>query len=289
MNRADAPPENAGGDTPRQLSNLQLRVASAVVLAAVVLALTFLGGPAFRVLAALISAAMLYEWTRMVRPRAGAPLSYLPEGLMGLFVVALVAGLPAPVLWLSVATLLAAAAAAAMLRGGAPWEPAGLAYAMLPAAALALLRGDDFAGLVAILFLFAVVWATDILAYFVGRAVGGPKLAPSISPGKTWSGAVGGALGGVAGGLALLWGVGAPWAPALALVALALSVVSQLGDLFKSWVKRRFGAKDSSRLIPGHGGVLDRVDGLVAAAVALYLIGWASAGAAHPAQFLLDG
>ncbi len=289
MNGADAPPENAGGGTPRQLSNLQLRVASAVVLAAVVLALTFLGGLAFRVLAALIAVAMLYEWTRMVRPRAGAPLSYLPEGLIGLFAVALVAGLPAPVLWLSVATLLVVAAAAAMLRGGAPWEPAGLAYAMLPAAALALLRGDDRAGLVAILFLFAVVWATDILAYFVGRAVGGPKLAPSISPGKTWSGAFGGALGGVAGGLVLLWAVGAPLAPGLALVALALSVVSQLGDLFESWVKRRFGAKDSSRLIPGHGGVLDRVDGLVAAAVALCLMGWASAGAAHPARFLFDG
>ena len=139
-----------------------------------------------------------------------------------------------------------------------------------PASRWPILRGGDQAGLIAILFLFAVVWATDILAYFVGRALGGPKLAPSISPGKTWSGAVGGALGGRCSPAWRLrrrtgWGGRGP-----ALVALLLAIVSQFGDLFESFVKRRSGVKDSSHIIPGHGGVMDRVDGLVAAAFTLY-------------------
>ncbi|MFC6490689.1 phosphatidate cytidylyltransferase, partial [Nitratireductor sp. GCM10026969] len=120
--------------------------------------------------------------------------------------------------------------------------------------------------------------------FFVGRALGGPRLAPAISPGKTWSGAIGGALGGLAAGLAvagfdsgepaLLWG---------GLVALALSVVSQAGDLFESALKRRHGVKDSGRLIPGHGGVMDRVDGLVAAALLFYLLGALLSGPNTPA------
>ncbi|TIP17063.1 MAG: phosphatidate cytidylyltransferase, partial [Mesorhizobium sp.] len=147
-------------------------------------------------------------------------------------------------------------------------------YASLSGLSLAYLRGDSHSGLIAILFLFSVVWATDIAAYFVGRAVGGPKLAPSISPGKTQSGALGGAVGGIAAGLVLAIAAGAGNLTMLGLVALALSIVSQIGDLFESWVKRRHGCKDSSNLIPGHGGVMDRVDGLVAAAFALYVIGW---------------
>ena len=145
-----------------------------------------------------------------------------------------------------------AAVAAALRRGSGHWDAGGLAYAALSGISLALLRGDDSAGLLAILFLFAVVWATDILAYFVGRAVGGPKLAPSISPGKTRSGALGGAVGGRrrrraavgAGGCRRL-------AALLVVVALVLSVVSQAGDLFESWVKRRHGVKDSGGIIPG--------------------------------------
>ncbi len=169
------------------------------------------------------------------------------------------------------------------------WRSAtGLAYAALPAIALSLLRGSDLAGLMAILFLFAVVWATDIFAYFVGRAVGGAKLAPRISPGKTWSGALGGAAAAVLAGALF-----SPWLAAgalsLGLAALVLSAISQVGDLFESAVKRRAGVKDSSHLIPGHGGVMDRVDGLVAAAVALYLIGAVGGTLQHPAQALFAG
>ena len=126
-------------------------------------------------------------------------------------------------------------------------------------------------------------------AIAVGRALGGPKLAPAISPGKTWSGAIGGAAGGVIAAVVLAAAAGTGHFTVLALIAFALSVVAQMGDLFESWVKRRHGRKDSGALIPGHGGVMDRVDGLVAAALALYVIGCISAGADHPAQGLFPG
>ncbi|RWI95861.1 phosphatidate cytidylyltransferase [Mesorhizobium sp.] len=268
------------------MSNLQQRVISAIVMAAATLALTWLGGLPFRLFCAAIAALIFYEWTRMSRPENGAMLGFLPEALIPVFIGALIAGLPALWLLLLVAAITAIVAVAARLRGAAQWEASGLAYASLSGLSLAYLRGDSHSGLIAILFLFAVVWATDIAAYFVGRRVGGPKLAPSISPGKTQSGALGGAVGGIAAGLVLAIAAGAGNLTMLGLVALALSIVSQIGDLFESWVKRRHGCKDSSNLIPGHGGVMDRVDGLVAAAFALYVIGWIAAGADHPAMGL---
>ncbi|TIO23654.1 MAG: phosphatidate cytidylyltransferase [Mesorhizobium sp.] len=268
------------------MSNLQQRVISAIVMAAATLALTWLGGLPFRLFCAAIAALIFYEWTRMSRAENGATLGFLPEVLILVFIGALVAGLPALWLLLLVASVTAVVAVAARLRGAAQWEASGLAYASLSGLSLAYLRGDSHSGSIAILFLFAVVWATDIAAYFVGRRVGGPKLAPSISPGKTQSGALGGAVGGIAAGLVLAIAAGAGNLTMLGLVALALSIVSQIGDLFESWVKRRHGCKDSSNLIPGHGGVMDRVDGLVAAAFALYVIGWIAAGADHPAMGL---
>ncbi|MDG4897809.1 phosphatidate cytidylyltransferase [Mesorhizobium sp. WSM4976] len=265
------------------MSNLQQRVISAIVMAALTLVLTWLGGLPFRLFCAGITALIFYEWTHMARPGNGAALGLLPEALILVFIGALIAGVPALWLLLLVAMLVAVAAVAARIREAAHWEASGVAYAALSSFSLAYLRDDNHSGLMAILFLFAVVWATDIAAYFVGRAVGGPKLAPSISPGKTQSGAVGGAVGGLVAGLLLAIAAGAGNLVQLGLAALALSIVSQVGDLFESWVKRRHGAKDSSNLIPGHGGVMDRVDGLVAAAFALYVIGWVSAGAEHPA------
>lgn len=268
------------------MSNLQLRVISAIVLAIVTLGLTWLGDLPFRLLCAAISAVIFHEWTRMSRPAEAAGLGFLPEALLVVFIGALIAGLAASWLLLLAVVVVAMTAIAASVRKAGQWDASGLAYATVSGLSLALLRDGDRPGLVAILFLFAVVWATDIFAYFVGRAIGGPKLAPSISPGKTRSGALGGAVGGVVAGLVLATAAGAGNLVLLGLVALVLSIVAQAGDLFESWVKRRHGRKDSGVLIPGHGGVMDRVDGLVAAAFALYVIGWISAGADHPAQGL---
>ncbi|WP_315928067.1 phosphatidate cytidylyltransferase [Mesorhizobium sp. SP-1A] len=272
------------------MSNLQLRILSALVLAAVVLALAFVGGWPFRLLSALISAAIFFEWTRMTRPHAGfGAFDLLTDLSMAIFVIALAAGLSARILLILLAVLVALCAVAAITRGAGRWAASGIAYAGLSGFSLAFLRDGDRSGLLAILFLFAVVWATDILAYFVGRAVGGPRLAPSISPGKTRSGALGGAVGGLLAGLAVVVATGAGDVVLLGFVALLLSVVAQAGDLFESWVKRRHGCKDSSALIPGHGGVMDRVDGLVAAALALYVIGSITASVETPAQGLFPG
>ena len=273
------------------MSNLQLRTISAIVLAAVVLLITWFGGLPFRTLSAAIALAIFYEWSRMSRPNseigwAGGNLNMLPEVLILMFAGALVAGVPAIALLGLAAVFTLVLWGLGKLRGAGAWEAAGFGYAALSGLSLALLRGNEASGLIAILFLFAVVWATDIFAYFVGRKVGGPKLAPAISPGKTRSGAVGGAIGGVVAGLVLASVAGTGNLFILALVALLLSVISQAGDLFESWVKRRHGYTDSGTLIPGHGGVMDRVDGLVAAAFALYFIGWMSGSADHPAQGL---
>lgn len=175
----------------------------------------------------------------------------------------------------------------AVLVKGPFWIAAGIVYAALMFAAPVILRRDAEFGLVAILLLFAVVWGTDILAYFAGRAFGGPKLCPAVSPKKTWSGAVTGALGAIllSVGVAAVFG-GFRYATFAAL-GLVLSVVEQFGDLLESWIKRKFGAKDASHLIPGHGGVMDRLDGFWAAALLACLIGLARGGFDTPARGLL--
>ena len=143
---------------------------------------------------------------------------------------------------------------------------AGIAYVGLTSLALVWLRADSLAGRLNALFLVLVVWATDSGGYVFGRLLGGPRLAPRISPGKTWAGAAGGVLLAILAGLVL-----GTFGPAsdpgrIAAVAAVLAIIAQAGDLFESFVKRRFGVKDSSRLIPGHGGLLDRLDGVLAAA-----------------------
>ena len=271
------------------MSNLQLRIVSSVVLIVAVLAVTFIGGVAFRLLSALIAAVMFYEWCTISRNAPAARNPLVAAALLAVVLLALVLGYSAAGVLVLLALSVLASMVDSKIAGQGSWAPAGLAYAGLSGVSLAWLRDGDQAGLLAILFLFAVVWATDIFAYFVGRSLGGPKLAPSISPGKTQSGALGGTLGGVVAGVALAAFAGLGNLPLLALVAFLLSVVSQVGDLFESWVKRRHGVKDSGNIIPGHGGVMDRVDGLVAAAFALYAIGFMLGGADKPAQALFGG
>lgn len=158
------------------------------------------------------------------------------------------------------------------------WYGLGGLYALALVGSACALRFADGAGLSAILFLFAVVWAADVCAYFAGRTFGGPKLAPRISPKKTWSGLIGGVAGAVITGLVVLSSLGHTLLPVHALVAAILALVSAGGDLFESHLKRVFGVKDSSHLIPGHGGFMDRLDGFVMAAIFATLIGVARGG-----------
>jgi phosphatidate cytidylyltransferase len=149
------------------------------------------------------------------------------------------------------------------------------------------LRADTEFGFVAVMFLFAIVWATDIVAYFLGRLIGGPKLLPRVSPKKTWSGALGGLAAALLAAIAVAKLAGLSGLLSVALVAAMLSSVAQAGDLFESQLKRRFGAKDSSHLIPGHGGLMDRLDGFVFAATVAALVGVLRGGLEAPALGLL--
>mgnify|MGYP005812661495 FL=1 len=251
---------------------LRLRIASGVILGLLVLAATWAGGLWFRSLAVVIMVLMHYEFSTISNARTKAPLA---NAIGWMAILATAAFILAYLPQMALAAILIGgfgAVIAGVMRGGGLWSATAVFYAGLSGLALAEIRGEGHFGLFAMLFVFAIVWATDILAYFFGRALGGPKLAPSISPGKTWSGAIFGTAAGVGAGVGVALIVRQGSGMMIPLIALLLSVASQIGDLFESWLKRRFGAKDSSRLIPGHGGVMDRVDGLVFAAFAAFLL-----------------
>lgn len=176
---------------------------------------------------------------------------------------------------------------ARMVKTRPGWVGAGVIYSALLLAAPVILRSDASYGMTAIFFLFAIVWTTDIAGYFAGRAIGGAKLAPSISPKKTWSGAIAGLIA-----VIVIVAIGARYLPnaqiaPLIAVSLLLSIVSQAGDLAESAFKRRFDVKDSSQIIPGHGGVMDRLDGFWAAAVCAAIVGLVRGGFDEPARGLL--
>ena len=231
-----------------------------------------LAGPlAFALLILTACVAMAWEWGGIVRDHDD-PL------VLALHVLATIGvgyGVYTQYYALALAGLLICAAVIFALRRHAAhmtWSLAGLFYTSAPLAALLWLNGDPKYGVWAVAYLVIVVAATDTGAYFSGRRFGGPKFAPKISPNKTWSGFVGGVgLAGLAGfGTAHAAQLDAPGL--LALISLGLAALSQLGDLFESFVKRRFGVKDASHLIPGHGGVMDRFDGLTFAAIAAVVI-----------------
>ena len=277
---------------------LKLRIASALVIAPVALALTWWGGVPFAVLVVICAILMMDEWTTIVMGGPRAPLRFAQLGLVGAAVaVAAFAGrFGLPPLY-AVGAVIAALGVASALSSrevrerGLPeeavrWAPWGALYAGLSAMSLVALR-DAPIGLWLVVYLFAVVWTTDIAAFFAGRAIGGPKLWERVSPKKTWSGAIGGVAGAVVAGLIVAHFAGAPRLLPVLLVTVVLSIASQGGDLFESALKRRFGVKDSGRLIPGHGGILDRVDGLVAAAVAAIVIATLHGGVSNPTAGLL--
>lgn len=275
--QSDAQPAGRSSDLP-------VRVVSAVILIAIALSATWAGGLWFSLFALAIALLIYFEWATIALWQRQKGLAIAGAVMLAVVLVAGLAGVPA--FWLATGLLLAAAIAlvsAFLGQAAIGWVAAGVAYAGLAGLSLALLRGGDSAGLAAIIFLFAAVWATDIFAYFVGRAVGGPKLAPAISPGKTRSGAVGGLVAAIAASWAAALIMGAPGVFMAVFLGALLSIAAQIGDLGESAFKRHFGVKDSGKVIPGHGGVMDRVDGLVVAAMVLYLAGALVGSADNPA------
>lgn len=278
------------GNTPAGASGSVLtgefgqRMMSGVALAAIALTALWAGNWPFGILVALLAAIACWEWGRMIRDTGWDGYLILHAIIVMLAILASIAGYAVP----AVVTLVVGAIVLLVLRLSARDALTGLGVLAIgvPAVSLAHLRADSALGLEAILFLFAVVWMTDIGGYVFGRTIGGPKLWLAISPGKTWAGAAGGLiLAAITGALAgEVFGdedmVG------VILLAIMLGLAAELGDLAESAMKRRFGRKDASALIPGHGGVLDRIDGLLAAALVATLFAMLR-DPMHPAAGLL--
>lgn len=260
---------------PGEWRGLGLRVASAIVLGPPVLVFLYLGPPSSDILIVGLGAAAAWEWARLSGRGA-------VDGAGGLAIAAVVAALAIGAIghfsiavWIVVAGAMAATLWAT--RGGRSdpvWLGLGVVYLAAACLAFLWLYRWPAHGSEVVLWLVAVVWGTDAGAYFAGRGIGGPRLAPSISPNKTWAGLAGGAaVAAVAGAVAVPW-VRPGETLSLVTLSVALALVAQVGDLFESSLKRRFGFKDSSNLIPGHGGVLDRIDGLLAAVLLFGGLSW---------------
>jgi phosphatidate cytidylyltransferase len=256
-------------------SNLLMRVVVALVLAPLALAIAYAGGLLWAVLVTLASIGLYVEWLMIVA--AARETRVTAAGVVALAISGLCLALgriDAAFLALVVGVIGVALFASAERR---LWVVSGFLYAAAAEIASVLVRLDQIKGFAALILVLLVVWVTDIGGYFAGRGIGGPKLWPRVSPKKTWAGAIGGFAASlvVAGGFAMLdLGKTGP----LLLFGAALSIASQLGDLFESAVKRRFGVKDSSHIIPGHGGLLDRLDGFVAAIVLAAIFGFLRGG-----------
>jgi phosphatidate cytidylyltransferase len=288
-----APPaERPSSDRVGGLTNLQKRILSAAVLLPLVIAAIYFGHPFFALLIAVFGATAAWEWARVAasaRPDQGTTsVPNPPKGLWssiavlsGLAVVAVVQfiGFPSSreiivvaavgLIWLGLTCL-----SFDWRRIG--WAVPGIIYVALAAAALVVLRSDPDWGRATLVWIIAMVVAADTGGYLVGRTVGGPKLAPRISPNKTWSGLAGAVVGAALVGLLTAFILNHTNVLVLTLISAGLGVVEQAGDLVESAFKRHFGVKDTSQIIPGHGGVLDRVDGLLAVAVAVLVINlWA--------------
>ncbi len=246
--------------------DLRTRVISAAVLGPMVLGCIALGGTPFAVMVLGAAIGMAWEWVAL----CGA----LAPGLAGLSMIVAVAAAVGCAMSGQAGAGLACLAAGTVATGLVSRDlphgrtlAAGVPYIGLGVVALLWVRADDQAGLINLLFLLLLVWCSDIGAYLTGRFVGGPRLAPSISPGKTWSGAIGGLLGAMIAALAVARAGSAAIEPGrVCVIAAGLGVMAQSGDLLESLIKRHFGVKDSSQIIPGHGGLLDRLDALLFAA-----------------------
>lgn len=255
---------------PPKSGQLRLRILSALVLGPLVLLAIYLGSPFGDFLFVGASGVLAWEWARLCNSgRFGKAAWLLTAGVLST-VLAYDLGL----VWVASAALALSWAGLAVFPKGPrgdqwrAWYLGGLIYLSVAGISLIWLRATPGEGLHLLLWLLAVVWATDIGAYAAGKAIGGPKIAPSISPNKTWAGL----LGGIAAATLAAWGVERLYGDANLLAVVlggVTAIVAQAGDFLESWIKRRHGAKDSSQLIPGHGGLFDRVDGLIAGAIFL--------------------
>lgn len=257
--------------TSSKKSDLRLRVISAVILGPLVLGIVYFGGVAYSLLGLVAAVLFLWEWysiTGTKHTTVSASFGYASLiGAAGCFHL----GNPVAALLIVFIGALGAYAVARFSKEGR-WAGEGVLYSGLALFSLLAIRHGTN-GLLLTFFLFFVVWATDIFAYFTGRNLGGPKLWARVSPKKTWSGAIGGLVLAVVFGISVAAAFGMNELVAWGLLSAGLSIVSQAGDLLESAIKRHFDVKDSSQLIPGHGGIMDRIDGLVAAAIFAVLVG----------------
>jgi phosphatidate cytidylyltransferase len=255
--------------------NLLTRIVAAMVLAPLAIAIAYAGGWLWIVLVTIIVVGLYVEWLTVVGLARDIRVVLSGSAALAIAGLCLMAGRSEISFGVLGIGLVVSALIAPERRN---WVAAGFLYAAAAEVASVMVRLDAEKGFAALMLVLLVVWATDIGGYFAGRSIGGPKLWPRVSPKKTWAGAVGSFVASlaVAGGFAALdLGKTAP----LLLLGAVLSVVSQLGDLFESAVKRRFGVKDSSHIIPGHGGLLDRLDGFVAAVLVAAILGFVRGGA----------
>lgn len=245
---------------------------SALVLIPLAVAVLYAGGWWLIALVLIASGLMVHEWLTITQKSAAIPDVIT---IMAPLTAAVAAAYLRPVPW-TFAGLAAAVAVAGIIgaarRRDALWPMLGALYVAAPAAAIIWVRENASTGFEFALSLFVAVWATDIGAYFVGRAVGGPKLAPRISPNKTWAGLLGGMAAAALAMAAMGWLFDGGFIPWLLLAGMLTAVLAQIGDLLESALKRRFGVKDSGGIIPGHGGILDRVDGLILVFPAFVLV-----------------
>jgi phosphatidate cytidylyltransferase len=287
--------------SPGKSGELAARILSAIVLASGAIISAWWGGWAFALVWGLLAILVYLEWfaiaegTSLGRGFRPHWLSLVGVALLVLITIVLGGSLlsgtrPGFLGWLLAGV--AVAYALAVARAGVAhrrWHLGGMLYAGGLLVSVLLLRLSDDLGLVSIFFLFAIVWGADIGAYFTGRMFGGPKLAPMISPNKTWSGFAGGLAMGVFAGLLVIAISGHPVSFMIGFVAFLLALISVAGDLFESHMKRQFGVKDSGRLIPGHGGFMDRLDAFLFAAILAALIGAGRVGFHNVAAGLLGG
>lgn len=257
-------------------SELPMRIASAIVLAIFTLYATWAGGLTFSLLSLAASVLIFLEYRSISSAKLPLRVALFCFGFLC-------------ILWASwflqdIQNGIVICFAGLILIGiweytirKSLWGVLGIIYAAFPFIALCALRAGNYGSLI-ILLLFATVWGADTLAYFSGKTFGGPKLAPKISPGKTWAGFFGGVIGACILAAAVLYGFNFKITVSSLLFIVAIALFAQIGDLFESGLKRHFGVKDSGRIIPGHGGVLDRIDGLIFACVATFVVGAIFAG-----------